>query len=82
MTQRLPAFVAREVRAELARQRVTQRQAAEWLGISQPQLGLRLNEEIEFRTSELDRLADALGVPVTTFLPSPVVASTAVSSVA
>jgi predicted XRE-type DNA-binding protein len=81
-TQGLAAFVAREVRAELARQRVMQRQAAEWLGISQPQFGLRLNGEIEFRPSELDRLAEGLGVPVTTFLPSPVTSVTAVTSAA
>ena len=71
MTQGLPAYVAREVRAELARQRVTQRQAAEWLGMSQVQLSRRLGDEIEFRPSELDRLAEKLSVPVTTFLPSP-----------
>ena len=77
-TEGLPAYVAREVRAELARQRVTQQQAAKWLGISQPQFGLRLNGEIEFRPSELDSLAKALGVPVTTFLPSPAPVTTPV----
>lgn len=69
MMHPLDEHVAREVRAELARQRVTQRQVGEWLGISQPQVGARLRGEIEFRPSELDRLAVALGVPVTQFLP-------------
>ena len=76
MTQGLPAFVAREVRAELARQRVTQRQAAEWLGISQVQFSRRLGEEIEFRNSEVERLAEALQVPVTQFFPAAAPAST------
>ena len=71
MTHSLPEHITREVRAELARQRVTQRQVAEWLGISQPQVAARLAGEIEFRPSELDRLASALGVSVTTFLPTP-----------
>lgn len=72
MTQILPEFIAREVRAEMARQRVTQSQMAQWLGISQPQVAARLNDEIEFRPSELDKIAEAMDVPVTRFLPTEV----------
>lgn len=70
MTQGLPEYIAREVRAEMARQRVTQRQMAEWLDISQPQVASRLNGEIEFRPSELQKIANAMDVPVTNFLPT------------
>ncbi len=69
MTHGLPEHVAREVRAEMARQRVTQRYVARVLGISQPQVAARLQGRVEFRTSELDLLAKALHVPVTHFLP-------------
>lgn len=71
MTHGLPEYIAREVRAEIARQRVTQRHVAEILGVTQSQVGARLRCEIEFRPSELDALAEAFGVPVTTFLPTP-----------
>lgn len=71
MTQSLPQYIAREVRAEMARQRVTQRQMAEWLDISQPQVASRLNGDIEFRPSELEKIAEAMDVPVTLFLPAP-----------
>jgi transcriptional regulator with XRE-family HTH domain len=70
MTQSLPQHVAREVRAEMGRQRRTHRELAEALGISQPQVTKRLNGDIEFRPSELEQVAEMLGVPVTQFLPA------------
>ncbi len=69
MTQTLPEQVTIAVRAEVRRQGVTQRWIGEQLGLSQPQIWERLHGEIEWRTSELDRLATALQVPVTKFLP-------------
>lgn len=71
MTHGLSEHVAREVRAEMARQRVTHRQVADRLGLSQVQVSKRLRGQIEFRPSELDAVADFLGVPVTQFLPTP-----------
>lgn len=71
MTHSLPDHVAREVRAEMARQRMTQRRLAAHLGLSQPQVMKRLNGAIEFRPSELERAAELFGVPVTQFLPTP-----------
>lgn len=59
----------------MARQRVTQGQVAQWLNISQPQVADRLNNKIEFRPSELEKIAEALGVAVTLFLPDPARAS-------
>lgn len=75
MTQGLSHHVACEVRAEMARQRMTQRDVAAVLGISQPQVTARLQGRVEFRTSELDRLAEAFGVPVTNFFPAPAAAA-------
>jgi len=71
MTQNLAEYVAAEVRAEMARQRVSQRQLAAQLGLSQVQIQRRLAGRIEFRPSELDGAAELLGVPVTRFLPAP-----------
>ena len=67
MTESLTHRVAGEVRAEMARQRVTQREVAEHLGVSQPQISARLRGEIAFDTVELEILARAFGVPVTKF---------------
>jgi len=55
----------------MGRQRMTHAQLARHLGISQGQTTKRLNGRIEFRPSELDAAATALGVPVTQFLPQP-----------
>jgi predicted XRE-type DNA-binding protein len=54
----------------MARQRVSHKQVAEWLGISQPQISRRLRCEIPFRTTELETIAERLAVPVTQFFPS------------
>lgn len=70
MAQNLTHRVAAEVRAEMGRQRATQRSIGEILGISQPQVSKRLLAEHPFNTRELDKLADAWGVPVERFLPA------------
>lgn len=67
----LTQLVATEVRAEMGRQRATQKQVGEILGKSQPQVSARLLGELPFSTAELDTLAEAWGVPVTVFLPAP-----------
>jgi transcriptional regulator with XRE-family HTH domain len=69
MVQGLPEFIGREVRAEMARQGVRQRDLAEHLGLSQPQVGKRLAGEIEFRPSELAAVAELLRVPLSQFFP-------------
>ncbi|HZN72438.1 MAG TPA: helix-turn-helix transcriptional regulator [Micromonosporaceae bacterium] len=63
--------IAAEVRAELARQQKTQRQAGEVLDLPQPSVQLRLKGERAFRAEELVKLAAWLGVPVEQFLPAP-----------
>jgi len=47
---------------------VTQRWIAERLGLSQPQVHERMHGVVEWRTSELDRLAAALDIDVATLL--------------
>lgn len=62
--------IAAEVRAELARQQVTQRAAAALIDMAFPALQMRLAGKRSFRAEELVMLAAALGVPVTRFLPA------------
>lgn len=68
--QTLAASTAREIRAEMGRQGVTQEVLADRLGCTQRLLSRRLTAEVPIDTAELDRIAKALGVPVTNFLPT------------
>lgn len=70
MTNSLPADIAAEVRAEISRQRKPQREIAELLGISQQQVSERVLGEVEWRISELVRVAEWLSVPITKFVPA------------
>jgi transcriptional regulator with XRE-family HTH domain len=60
--------IAAEVRAELARQQITQRELADRIGMFQQALQVRLAGRRPFRAEELAAIAAALGVPVTQFL--------------
>lgn len=62
--------IAAEIRAEMARQQITQRDLAEKVGIFQQALQVRLTGARSFRAEELAAVAAALGVPVTNFLPA------------
>jgi len=77
MTQSLTQRVAAEVRAEVARQNVTQLELARILEIAQPSVSRRLNGKFPFDTDELDKLASAFGVPVDRFLSVPLAAGAA-----
>lgn len=66
--------IANEVRAELARQNKTQRDAAEILGLPQQSVQMRLKGRTAFRAEELAVLASGLGVPVSRFFPQSVTA--------
>jgi len=65
----LTMAVAAEVRAEMARQRVSQVALAERLGWIQQRLSRRMTGEVPFAVPELSAVADELGVPITKFLP-------------
>jgi transcriptional regulator with XRE-family HTH domain len=65
--------VAGEIRAELARRKLSQERLSELTGISQSTLSRRLRTippPLPFDTDELQRVADALAVSVTAFLPT------------
>jgi len=64
--------IATEVRAELARQQKTQRDAALILGLPQQSVQMRLKGVTPFRAEELAKLAAGLGVPVSSFYPTAV----------
>lgn len=68
MTHTLPEHITREIRAEMGRQRRNQREIADLIGLSQTQVSKRFAGLIEFRPSELEKIADYLGVPVTQFV--------------
>lgn len=62
--------VAAEVRAALARRGEAQRFVIDVLELSQPSVSRRLRGEVPFDVAELGKLAAALDVPISTFLPA------------
>jgi len=68
MTQPLAQRVATEVRAEMARQRVSQDALAAAIGMSQAAVSRRLSGDIPFDVAELEDVATALRVPISQFL--------------
>ncbi len=60
--------VAGEVRAELARQRMSQADLASRVGVSQVFISRRLTGAVSFSVKELERVAEALKVDVAQFL--------------
>lgn len=64
-------YVVSEVRAEMARQRITQPRLAPLIGMTPAALHTRLAGRQEFKISELIKIADVLGVPVAQFMPAP-----------
>lgn len=61
--------VAAEVRAEMARQRVSQASVRMALGLSQSAMSRRITGELAFDVGELTAIARLLGRPVTYFFP-------------
>ena len=59
--------VAAEVRAQLARAHWTGSRLARELGWTQPYTSRRLTGEVPFDVNDLDAIAGALGVPVSSF---------------
>lgn len=66
----LTQLVATEVRAEMARQRISGVQLAERLGRSQAYLARRLMGDVSFDLSDLEAIAAELDVDVWQFLPA------------
>lgn len=63
--------IAGEVRAAMARRRVTQAQLARRIGVSRTSLSERLNGAKAFNTDQLMQISQALGVPFLDLLPQP-----------
>lgn len=62
--------VADEVRAVIARRRLSQQAVAEAAGMTQSYLARRLVGVIPFDVTDLERLSRALDVPVASLLPA------------
>lgn len=56
--------VTSNVKAEMGRASVTQKQLAEQLDLTQASLSSRLRGKIEFKPSELEKIANFLGIEV------------------
>ncbi|MGW4097096.1 helix-turn-helix domain-containing protein [Mycobacterium sp. NPDC004974] len=54
--------VSYEVRALLGRYRVTQKDLAEWLGITQPAVSSRLRGETEWKVAEIEQMAEGFNI--------------------
>ncbi|HEY8664636.1 MAG TPA: helix-turn-helix transcriptional regulator [Propionibacteriaceae bacterium] len=63
-----PHPVARNVRAEMSRRRITQAVVARHLNLSQSSVSLRLTGSAEFKVSELQAVAELLGVSTASLL--------------
>lgn len=61
--------LASNIRAECARQRVSQSKIAEVLGVSQPGVSRRLNGAMPFTVNELFDLANLFNIKVSQLLP-------------
>jgi predicted XRE-type DNA-binding protein len=69
MANELATGIAALVRAEISKQMKPQRELVELLGISQAQVSERVRGDVEWRISELVKVAEYLGLPVTAFVP-------------
>lgn len=68
MPDNLQQRIAAELRAELARQQVTQKRLAIALGLSEAQTSERLLGRVPMRPAEIEKAAAFLNIPVGTFL--------------
>lgn len=69
MRSNLQATVAGNLRAELARRDLTQQEIADQLGISSVQVSRRMRGEVDWRLSELEAVAELLGLGLRDLLP-------------
>lgn len=71
MRETIRSAVAAALRAEMARQQVDQRTLASRVGKSQTWVQYRASGRVACDVEDLAQLAEALGVPLATFLPTP-----------
>jgi transcriptional regulator with XRE-family HTH domain len=60
----MPGTAAANVRAELARRRITRTQLSEAVGMGRESLSRRLRDETDFTVTEITAIADYFGMPV------------------
>jgi transcriptional regulator with XRE-family HTH domain len=65
----LNLYVAREIRAEMARQDMSQMRLGHLLGISQRVVSSRLRGETELTLGDVDEIIRVLGIPLEQLLP-------------
>jgi transcriptional regulator with XRE-family HTH domain len=63
-------IVAASIRAEMARQSLDQRTLAARIGVSQTWVQYRTSGKVVCDVEDLVKLAEALGVPVSTLMPA------------
>lgn len=71
--------IAGNVRAEMSRRQVIQSELANKIGMSQAQLSYRLNGRVEFKPSEIEKIAQLFDVPISV-LTTPVALTKKVAS--
>lgn len=64
----LSEFVTENIRAEMARRRVTQKDLSIMLGIAQSRISARMSGKSTWQLDELIPVADALGVGISTLI--------------
>lgn len=69
MPQTLSQATAAEIRAEMARQRITGSALAAELDVSTAWVSYRINGHQEIGLNDLERIATALGVPIGRLMP-------------
>ena len=74
MSESPSATVGANVRAEMARRKVPQREVADLLNLPQASVSKRLAGEVPWRITELTKVADFLDVPVAVLLGEAAVA--------
>lgn len=69
MPDSLQSYVAAEIRAQLARRRVTQSELAAAVGVSNAWVSVRLSGKQAIDLNDLESIAAAIDVPVYDLLP-------------
>jgi transcriptional regulator with XRE-family HTH domain len=71
MADTVSSFVRGQLRAEMARRQLSQRDVAAELGVSPMWVSSRLNGRVSIAVDDLALFAQVLDVPVAQFLPAP-----------
>lgn len=67
----LAEHAAAHLRAEMARREITSQRLADQLGVSDMWVSRRMRGKTQITMEDLERLAEALGISVASFLPTP-----------